>query len=183
MLATNHTAIDALYLITCLNNQSIPRPLFTIEGVDIVFSLAYSKCGSQLARGEGQEVVVCDPVSGFELHRFQGHTDGIGSVSFNPNGAQVASGTEDQTVRIWNVETGVCEWTVRGHDSAVMSVSWSPDGTRLTSGSRDETVRIWEVATGKELSQLNVGYAPFSLAPFSLDLVCGFQSDLWKSQI
>ena len=115
MLATNHTAIDALYLITCLNNQSIPRPLFTIEGVDIVFSLAYSKCGSQLARAEGQQVVVCDPVSGFELHRFQGHTGAINSVSFHPNGAQVASGSDDKTVRIWNVETGTCEWTVTGH--------------------------------------------------------------------
>ena len=115
ILATNHTAIDAPYLITCLNNPLIPRPLFTIEGEDTVASLAYSECGSQLARAEGQQVVVCDPVSGFELRRFHGHTAAINTVSFHPNGAQVASGSDDQTVRIWNVETGEGEWTVSGH--------------------------------------------------------------------
>jgi hypothetical protein len=115
ILETDHTATDVPYLITCLNNPLIPRPLFTIEGENSVQSLAYSKCGSQLARAEGQQVVVCDPVSGFELHRLQGHTGLIRSVAFSPNRKQIASGSDDQTVRIWNVETEVCEWTVTGH--------------------------------------------------------------------
>ena len=116
MLATDHTAIDVPYFfIECLNNHPIPRPLFTIKGEDSVYSLAYSKCGSQLARAEGQDVVVCDPVSGSELHRFRGYTGAIRSVAFSSNGKQVASGSDDRSVRIWNVESQKCEWTLRGH--------------------------------------------------------------------
>ena len=126
----DRTASDAPYLITCLNNPLIPRPLFTIEGEDRVQSLAYSKCGSQLARAEEQQVVLCDPVSGFELHRFLGHTGLIRSVAFSPNRKQVASGSDDQTVRIWNIETGACEWTVRV-GGVVFSIDFAPCGTKL----------------------------------------------------
>ena len=161
ILETDHTATDVPYLITCLNNSLIPRPLFTIEGVDGVNSLAYSKCGSQLARAQGQQVVVCDPVSGFELHRLQGHTGLIRSVAFSPNRKQIASGSDDQTVRIWNVETEVCEWTVTGHQSAVSSVHFSPDGKRLVSGSWDNTVMVWDPSTGEQVCQLRGHrYAP-----------------------
>ena len=165
ILETDHTAPDAPYLIACLNNQSISRPLFTIEGVACVRSVVYSKCGSQLARSEGHEVVVCDPVSGFELRRFHGHRGEVDSVSFHPNGVQVASGSHDKTVRIWNVETGTCEWTVNV-DSSVYSVAYSPDGTTLAAGLgfRSNSVLILDAQSGKIKSSLSGHrYVPFPI--------------------
>ena len=67
----------------------------------------------------------------------------IGSVLFSPDGRRVASGSDDKTAKLWNVNTGECVRTLEGHSDWVRSVSFSPDGTRVASGSFDTTVRIW----------------------------------------
>ena len=60
----------------------------------------------------------------------------------------LASGSGDDTVRLWDVGTGTLQNTLTGHTSLVYSVAFSPDGTMLASGGRDDTVRLWDVATG-----------------------------------
>ncbi|KAG1867062.1 WD40-repeat-containing domain protein, partial [Suillus tomentosus] len=66
----------------------------------------------------------------------------------------IASGSSDNTVRLWDAATGepVGE-PLEGHTDWVWSVSFSPDGTRIVSGSGDKTVRLWDVATGQPLGE------------------------------
>jgi len=78
----------------------------------------------------------------------RGHTKYVDSVSWSPDG-QLASGSNDDTIRIWDVVTGKSEKTLEGHTGYVFSVSWSPDGQQLASGSADTTIRIWDVANEK----------------------------------
>ena len=59
----------------------------------------------------------------------------MNSVSFSPDGTKVASGSDDNTVKLWDVTSGECLQTLEGHSSYVMSVSFSPDGTKVASGS------------------------------------------------
>jgi WD40 repeat protein len=66
------------------------------------------------------------------------------SVAFSPNGKQVASGSKDKSVKLWNVGTGTCESTVTGHASLVSSVAFSADGRWVMSGSHDKTIRLWD---------------------------------------
>jgi WD40 repeat protein len=73
----------------------------------------------------------------------------VRSVAFSPDGSHVVSGSEDRTVRIWNVVTGECEAELKGHSECVKSVAFSPDGSHVVSGSFDRTMRIWNVVTGE----------------------------------
>ncbi|MBD2208177.1 WD40 repeat domain-containing protein, partial [Calothrix sp. FACHB-168] len=60
----------------------------------------------------------------------------------------LASGSDDNTVKLWDVQTGDCRLTLAGHDSSVTSVAWSGDNLTLASGSHDNTVKLWDVQTG-----------------------------------
>jgi len=85
-----------------------------------------------------------------------GHTDGVMSVCWSPDGQQLASGSSDKTIRIWDVATGQLERTLVGHAGHVNSVSWSPDSKQLASGSADRTVRIWNIdGMEKALKKMN----------------------------
>jgi len=83
-----------------------------------------------------------------------GHTNWVQSVAFSLDGQRLASGSEDQTVKIWDSVTGKELFSLKGHDGPVTSVAFSPDGQRLASASSDRMVKIWDSATGKELFAL-----------------------------
>ena len=59
------------------------------------------------------------------------------------------SGSDDNTVKVWSVESGECVTTLEGHSSLVRSVSFSPDGQWIASGSKDKTVKVWSVESGE----------------------------------
>ena len=75
----------------------------------------------------------------------------MGPLSFSPDGATLASGSYDTTIRIWDVETGEELKTLSGHTDWVNSLAFSPDGKTLASGGWDHTVRLWDLASGNEL--------------------------------
>ncbi|RYO95556.1 hypothetical protein DL764_007653 [Monosporascus ibericus] len=82
-------------------------------------------------------------------HRIPGHGQPILCTQFSPASDSLATGSGDNTARIWDIATGTPKWTLKGHTGWVLGVSWSPDGDWLATCSMDRTVRIWDPTTGK----------------------------------
>ncbi|MEG4485601.1 serine/threonine-protein kinase [Microcoleus sp. D2_18a_B4] len=83
------------------------------------------------------------------VHTLVGHSNAVTSVAFSPDGATLASGSEDKTIEMWKLETGRRWYTLTGHSDWVTCVAFSPDGATLASGGRDKMIHIWDLNKGK----------------------------------
>ncbi len=90
-----------------------------------------------------------------EKNRLEKHEDAVLGINFSPDGTMLASGSWDNTIKLWEVADGREITTLHGHSAPVMKVSFSPGGTLLASGSRDNTIKLWNVSDGKEITTLH----------------------------
>ncbi|BAY08287.1 serine/threonine-protein kinase [Calothrix sp. NIES-2098] len=98
----------------------------------------------------------------------KGHSSDVNSVAFAPDGATLASGSDDNTIKLWNLATKKEIQTLKGHSKWIWTVAFSPDSRTLASGSADKTIKLWDVATGKEIRTLKEhtdGIAAIAFSP------------------
>ncbi len=163
-----------------------------------ILSLAFSPDGKLLAVGaQGNNyvdapgtiqaivgaIILIDPTTGEQIRRFGSNfsssngrpmTHEITSVSFSPDGAILASGNGDNSIKLWDVNSGRELRTLEGHTWSVLSVAFNPDGKTLASGSGDNSVRLWDVATGQQLKSFNAsGVRSVCFSPDGKTLVSG----------
>ena len=78
------------------------------------------------------------------LHTLQGHRGSIWSVAWSPDGKQLATGSWDNSIKLWEANTGKLQHTVQGHKNRVQKIAWSPDGKHLASCGWDGAIKIWD---------------------------------------
>ncbi|MBD2201038.1 serine/threonine protein kinase [Calothrix sp. FACHB-1219] len=89
------------------------------------------------------------------LGTLSGHAWAVLTVAFSPDGKILATGSDDNTIKLWQVNTGQVITTLLGHSWSVVAVAFTIDGTMLISASRDRTVKLWQVSTAKEIATLS----------------------------
>lgn len=159
---------------TLLCDAATGKILHTFNHQGGVSAAAFSPTGERLAVGGSAqqygpgEVLIWDVATRQEVVKLQGqvpnpykkpeqrlkvaiHGHSVTAVAFGPDGKHLATASSDQTVKLWEVATGMELRTLRGHEGAVTSVAFSPDGERLVTGSADRTAKLWSVATGETL--------------------------------
>ena len=97
----------------------------------------------------------------------------VSSVSWDPTGARIVSGSWDKIVRVWDANRpGKCLLTLKGHTGAVNSVSFSPDGKRIVSVTNEE-IKVWDAKSGQCLVTIKGVICVVSFSPDSKRLVSG----------
>jgi WD40 repeat protein len=101
-----------------------------------------------------------------ERRQFVGHNDSVRSVSFSPTGDAIATTSDDNTAKLWDLQ-GNCLVTFTGHNKSVTSVSFSPNGDEIATASDDQTTKLWDLQgnclvtfTGHNKSVTSVSFSP-----------------------
>ena len=134
--------------------------------------MQYSADGKFLAVATDIGIWLYDTTTYQEVALLTAHTKAVKCLAFSPDGKILASGSDDNTIRLWSVDTGETQMILTGHThefEGVKSVTFSPDGKTLVSGGGDNIIHLWDIDTG-EINMTLVGHTHwvFSLA-FSPD--------------
>ena len=156
----------------CMLDTQNAKKLFCHQlGAHSLVALAYSPDGRHLARSTYMDEVFrihqYDAHTGEEIRVLEGHSLDVVSLVFSKDGNSLVSGSNDQTIRIWDCETGKDLRTLKG--SSALALAISPDGRLLASGSSEGAVHLWNLATGEKVRALTGHAASVRGLAFSPD--------------
>lgn len=111
-------------------------------------------CTQGLVTGSSDDQGICLREARSERERWLvGHDSWVRALSFRHDGKMLASGSQDRTVRVWNVDTGQCE-RVWQSDNEISSVVFSPAGDLVAGGDSEGWITLWDVRTGEQCAVL-----------------------------
>ena len=122
---------------------------FSTGQVDLVSSfenipaitLAWSPNSDSLAYSTTSHLSILDIETGGTIQTFVGHTQPVLDIAWEPNGDSLVTGSLDETIRVWDVLTGLEIGRVQT-SSLVGAVAWSPDGTDIAYGGAGDTIDV-----------------------------------------
>ena len=136
-------------LATLTYKQTLKAYLGNSVGGSGIQAMGFSPDGYFFANGHTGEPTVWLWYAGFTRKSIlKGHRGRISALAFSSDSRTLASGSFDQTIRLWDIETDAHKMTLTGHTKRIESLAFSPDGNTLASASADGTVRLWHTLSG-----------------------------------
>ena len=158
-------------VILCASSYAELAPQFLFGHTGRVFTVTFSSDGNWLASGGGgvYEIRIWDTITNEQIYDdLIGHKGKIKDLDFRANG-DLASASDDGTVRLWNVPDRREMRVFEGHAGQVTSVDFHPNGKQIVSGSRDRTLKLWDAETGELLTTFEGHRDVVWSVAFSLD--------------
>ena len=147
---------SSLDVLDAATGKSV-RAIAMEHGED-AFVISLSPDGSHVATGSfspGHEAVrLREVATGKEIATAQGHFNATTSIDYSPDGKLIATGSNDQTMRVWDGSTLQPISVIRGHTGPVRLVMFTPDSKHLLSWGDDSSLRLWDPVTGEPLAAL-----------------------------
>ena len=98
-----------------------------------------------------------------------GHSLGVATAVFSPDGKRMVTSSLDNTVKIWEVNTGLLLGDLRGHTDTVLAANYSPDGKIIVTAAEDGMIKIWDANTTVLLRDIKAHAGKIYMAEFSPD--------------
>ncbi|XP_023682266.1 F-box-like/WD repeat-containing protein TBL1X [Paramormyrops kingsleyae] len=140
--------------------------------VDWQNNTTFASCSTDMC------IHVCRLGNDRPLKTFQGHTNEVNAIKWDPSGLLLASCSDDMTLKIWSMKQESCVHDLQAHSKEIYTIKWSPTGPgtsnpnsniMLASASFDSTVRLWDVERGICIHTLTKHQEPVYSVAFSPD--------------
>lgn len=140
--------------------------------VDWQSNTSFASCSTD------QHIHVCKLHEDKPIKSFEGHTNEVNAIKWDPQGLLLASCSDDMTLKIWSLDKDNCVHDLQAHNKEIYTIKWSPTGPEtsnpnmslvLASASFDSTVRLWDVERGECLNTLTRHTEPVYSVAFSPD--------------
>lgn len=128
-----------------LNSEPQLSLLLALEAVNKTYAV------NQTASAEAEDALYRALQASQLQFTLSGHTDSVTDVAFSPDGTRLATTSMDNTVKVWDTQTGQVLSTFADHSRGVQAVAFSPDGARLATGGDDGFIIVWNVESGSRL--------------------------------
>lgn len=120
---------------------------WTMECIGDVNDLAIAPDGSQLAIASGEFVYIWQTAGWKPLFSLRGHLQTVNRVIFSPDGLQIATASQDATIKLWNAQNGELLFTLYGHNKPITDVAFYPNGEMIVSAAPGDDVSVWQLGT------------------------------------